>query len=75
MWVREKLDKGKTKTEKYYERKNTPIEEKESNKWLKSYNKLCEIKESHYKDFHLVSVCDREADIFELFSEHAKNNQ
>lgn len=72
VWVRETIDKGKTKKEKYNERKNTPIENKESNKWLKSYKTLCEIEEKHHKDFHLVSVCDREADIFELFYEHAK---
>ena len=72
VWVRETLIKGKTKTEKFNERKKAPIEEKESNKWLKSYKKLCEIEERHHKDFHLVSVCDREADIFELFYEHAK---
>jgi Transposase DNA-binding len=72
VWVRETLVKGKTKTEKYNERKNTPIEKKESNKWLKSYKKLCEIEEKHHADFHLVNVCDREGDIFELFHEHAK---
>ncbi len=72
VWVRETLVKGKTKKEKFQERKNTPIEKKESNKWLKSYKTLCEIEEKHHKDFHLVSVCDREADIFELFNEHAK---
>jgi hypothetical protein len=74
VWVRETLIKGKTKKEKLDERKNTPIEKKESNKWLKSYNTLCEIEEKHYKEFHLVSVCDREADIFELFYEHAKRS-
>lgn len=72
VWVRETLNKGKTKKEKYNEKKYTPIEQKESNKWLKSYQKLCEIEKNNHQDFHLVSVCDREADIFELFNEHAK---
>jgi hypothetical protein len=72
VWVRETLDKSKTKKEKFKERKNTPIENKESYKWLKSYLTLCEIEKNNHADFHLVSVCDREADIFELFNEHAK---
>lgn len=71
VWVRETLDKSKTKQEKFKERKNTPIENKESYKWLKSYRTLCEIESNNHADFHLVSVCDREADIFELFNEHA----
>lgn len=72
VWIREKLTKGRTENEKSYKKRNTPIEQKESNKWLKSYQTLCEIEKNNYKEFHLVSVCDREADIFELFNEYAK---
>lgn len=72
VWVRETLDKTKTKKKKFKERKNKPIEQKESYKWLKSYQKLCEIENNNYQNFHLISVCDREADIFELFYEHVK---
>lgn len=72
MWIRETLIKGKTENEKAYKKRHTPIEQKESNKWLKSYQSLCEIENDKYKIFHLVSVCDREADVFELFHEHAR---
>ncbi|MBK8399184.1 MAG: IS4 family transposase [Leptospiraceae bacterium] len=72
VWIRESLTKGKTEKEYAYKKKHTPIEQKESYKWLKSYRTLCEIETNNHKDFHLVSVCDREADIFELFYEHAK---
>ncbi len=72
VWTRETLDKSKTKKEKIIENMKTPIEQKESYKWLKSYQKLCEIENENHENFHLVSVCDREADIFELFYEHAK---
>ena len=72
VWIRETLTKGKTEKEYALKKRHTPIEQKESNKWLKSYQTLCEIETNNHKDFHLVSVCDREADIFELFYEHAK---
>jgi len=47
-------------------RKTTPIEDKESNRWLNSYretNKLaCEIPETKF-----INIGDRECDIYELF--------
>lgn len=71
VWVRETMKKGNPREERHNANRNTPIEKKESYKWLKSYQALCEI-EGGNPDFHLISVCDREADIFELFHEHAK---
>jgi hypothetical protein len=53
------------------EYKTLPIEEKESNRWLQSYQRICEI-QSLCPDTRLVSVGDREADIYELFQQAAK---
>ena len=52
------------------QRKALPIEQKESDRWLKSYRRVSEI-QSLCPDTRLVSVGDREADIFELFQEAA----
>lgn len=68
-WARDPNDKGKK-----YLRHDLPIEEKESIKWLNSYRavlvvqKLC-------PDTTLVSVGDREADIYELFYEATKDKE
>ena len=52
-------------------RKTLPIEEKESYRWLQSYQRVGEI-QSLCPDTRLVSVGDREADIYELFQEAIK---
>jgi hypothetical protein len=72
VWIRETLDKSMTENEKAKKKRQTPIQEKESNKWLKSYQAICEIEKNNQENFHFISVCDREADIFELFHEHTK---
>ena len=51
---------------KHTQRKKKPIEEKESYKWLKSYQKVAQI-QKRCPGTMLVSVGDREADIYELF--------
>jgi hypothetical protein len=51
---------------KKHQRKQRPIEEKESYKWLQSYRKTAEIQQA-CPNTMLVSVGDREADIYELF--------
>lgn len=48
------------------ERKKRPIEEKESYKWLKALRKTVELTP---EETQVVTVCDREADIYELFVE------
>jgi len=48
-------------------RKELPISEKESMKWIKSYRAVAEIQRS--TDTTLVSIGDREADLYELFYE------
>jgi hypothetical protein len=60
-WARDEADYGKKKR-----RKELPIEQKESNKWLVSYQKTVEV-QKRCPGATLVSVGDREADIYELF--------
>lgn len=51
-------------------RKKTPIENKESIKWLQGYRATCEFAED--SDAKYIFICDREADVFELFHEYVK---
>jgi len=60
-WARDAVDFGKKKR-----RHSVPIEEKESYKWLLSFRKVAEAQKRCPKST-LVSVGDREADIYELF--------
>jgi len=60
-WARDEADFGKKKR-----RHSLPIEQKESYKWLLSYRKVAEAQKRCPKST-LVSVGDREADIYELF--------
>lgn len=64
-WARDPKEAGK-KTKK--ERERLPIEEKESFKWLRSYRAVAEV-QALCSETTLVSVGDREADIYELFHE------
>jgi hypothetical protein len=60
-WARDAADFGKKKR-----RHSVPIEQKESYKWLLSFRKVAEAQKRCSKST-LVSVGDREADIYELF--------
>jgi hypothetical protein len=62
-WARDPEDKAKSSR-----RKQLPIEQKESMKWLRSFRKLTEIQKL-CPDTMLVSIGDRESDIYELFLE------
>jgi len=53
---------------KRLKRKQKPIEEKESYRWVLGYNKACEIKQQ-VASTQIVSVSDREGDIYECFLE------
>jgi hypothetical protein len=64
IWSRDEQAKQMTVTE----RRKLPIEEKESNKWLVALSESVKHKPEKTK---LVTVCDAEADIFELFN-HAR---
>ncbi len=62
-WARDPDQVGKK-----HLRHQLPIEEKESKKWLVSYRALTEIQRLCAKTM-LVSIGDREADVYELFHE------
>jgi hypothetical protein len=64
-WARDPNDIGKK-----HRRQQLPIEAKESNKWLVSYRTVAEIQKI-CPDTMLVSVGDREADLYELFHKAA----
>jgi hypothetical protein len=66
-WARDPDDFGKKER-----RHNLPIEEKESFKWLKSFDAVADV-QTRCPDTMLVSVGDREADIYELFEKAAAN--
>ena len=61
-WARDPADFGKK-----HLRAKLSIEQKESNKWLKSFQSAQKVQKSS-PDTLVVSVGDREADIYELFS-------
>jgi Druantia protein DruA/Transposase Tn5 dimerisation domain/Transposase DNA-binding len=62
-WARDAATFGKR-----HKRKELPIEEKESFKWLKSFRSVAEAQQ-RTPGTRLVSVGDRESDIYELFHE------
>lgn len=66
IWARDPEERGKR-----YKRKELPIEQKESIKWLNSLRKVAEVQKL-CPDTRLVSIGDRESDIYELFLEAAK---
>jgi hypothetical protein len=61
-WARDPEDKGKSAR-----RKELPTEQKESAKWLRSFQKLTLLNEL-CPETTFVSIGDREADIYDLFS-------
>lgn len=66
-WARDPDDPGKSQR-----RKNLPIEEKESIKWLNSFTRVAEI-QALCPQTLLVSMGDRESDIFDLFALAARD--
>jgi len=62
-WSRDPKDKGKRQR-----RKNLPIEQKESRKWLRSFRKVAEVQKV-CPTTKLISIGDRESDVYELFLE------
>lgn len=65
-WARDPEEKGKR-----YRRKELPIEQKESMKWLRSYQKAAHVQKLCPQSM-LVVMGDRESDIYELFLEANK---
>lgn len=66
-WARDPKDRGKRGR-----RKRIPIEQKESRKWLRSFQKVAEIQKV-CPDTKLISMGDRESDVYELFLEATKD--
>jgi hypothetical protein len=66
-WARDPQEKGKK-----YRRKELPIEQKESMKWLRSFRRVAEVQKL-CPETMLISMGDRESDIYELFQEAAKD--
>jgi hypothetical protein len=62
-WARDPAEAGKRD-----KRKELPIEEKESYKWITSYHAAADV-QALCPETMIVSMGDREADIYELFSE------
>lgn len=50
---------------------DTPIEEKESYRWLRGYRLACEVA-AKFPEKQIISLADREGDIFEIFLEHQR---
>jgi hypothetical protein len=65
-WARDPKEKGKR-----YRRKELPIEQKESMKWLRSFQKSARVQKL-CPETMLVVMGDRESDIYELFLEASK---
>ncbi len=67
-WARDPKEKGKR-----YRRKELPIEQKESMKWLRSFQKAAQVQKL-CPETMLVVMGDRESDIYELFLEASKES-
>ena len=52
-------------------RKQLPIEDKESFRWLAGFAKACDL-QTALPDSEVISVADREADIYEIFADYAQ---
>jgi len=65
-WARDPKEKGKRDR-----RKELPIEQKESMKWLRSFQKVAQVQKL-CPETMLVVMGDRESDIYELFLETSK---
>ena len=67
-WARDKIETTLTAKEKEQQRRKTPIEQKESIRWIEGIRAAREVAEA-CPQTTCVCVADSEADIYELFSE------
>lgn len=67
-WARERIEKGLSRGEKSKKRKATPIEDKESLRWVEGLRAARNVAQQ-CPETTCVCVGDSEADIYELFSE------
>jgi len=68
MWTRDEPDEDMSAVGKERQRRRTPIEEKESFRWLEGFRQVREVAQL-CPGVTCVCVADSEADIFELFAE------
>ena len=66
-WTREQETKG-------HGHKQVPFEEKESHRWFEGYLKGCAVAEK-YPAAEVVSVADRESDIYEIYAEWQRRGE
>ena len=69
VWARDPATLGQAQR-----RQERPLEEKESRRWLTSYRRTAAL-QPHCPDTQLISIADREADLYELFQEAAQTPQ
>lgn len=67
-WAREKIHSGRTAAEKMRAKRNTPIEDKESMRWLEGVRQAKQVADE-CPQAECVCLADSEADIYELFAE------
>lgn len=67
-WARDPQEKGEK-----YRRKELPVEQKESMKWLRSFQKAAQVQKL-CPDTMLIVMGDRESDLYELFVEAGKES-
>lgn len=73
VWTRSE-EQPTSKSEREQKRKHTPIEAKESVRWLETYRQACEVAQD-VPDTRFICVADSEADIYELLQESQENSQ
>ena len=66
---RESFDREPNSFGQTHDRRKLPIEEKESCRWLNGYREACKV-QALLPDIQVVSIADREGDIYDLFVEH-----
>lgn len=69
VWARDPATLGQAQR-----RQERPLAEKESRRWLTSYRRTAAL-QPHCPDTQLISIADREADLYELFQEAAQTPQ
>lgn len=75
-WTRSEIDTNSTPSEKRSRRLQTPIEDKESIRWVEGLRVARQVAEES-PHTQCILVCDSEADIYELFAEprHTSHGQ
>jgi hypothetical protein len=66
IYARDEKEHGKSSS-----RKQRPIEEKESYRWLEGYRAACDLME-RAQDTEVISCSDREGDVYEVFQERQR---